>query len=166
MIGIWTAFRDFGPLIGGAISLSLNVKDANAGAVSYNIYLALIGLQCVGLPAALLLSSEAKVRRPDGSRPSFGRDASSGVKDELLRLAKAFKLRHILLLAPMYIVGLWGQTYQYNYLAAHFSVRSRALASLLSAVAALSADVALAFVADLKLFGKTQRQRAITMWTG
>ena len=66
----------------------------------------------------------------------------------------------------MYIVGLWGQTYQYNYLAAHFSVRSRALASLLSALAALSADVALAFVADLRLFGKTQRQRAITMWTG
>lgn len=166
MIGIWTAFRDFGPLIGGAISLSLNVKDANAGAVSYNTYLALIGLQCVGLPAALLLSSEAKVRRPDGSRPSFGRDASAGVKDELLRLAKAFKLRHILLLAPMYIVGLWGQTYQYNYLAAHFSVRSRALASLLSAVAALSADVTLAFVADLRLFGQTQRQRAITMWAG
>lgn len=67
----------------------------------------------------------------------------------------------------MYIVGLWGQTYQYNqYPAAHFSVRSRALASLLSAVAALSADVALAFFADLRLFGKTQRQREITIWTG
>lgn len=71
------------------------------------------------------------------------------MKEVLLRLAKAFRLRHILLLAPMYIVGLWGQTYQYNYLAAHFSVRSRALASFLSAVAALSGDVTLAFVADL-----------------
>lgn len=164
MIGLWTFCRDLGPLIGGAISLSLNVKSSGAGAVSYNTYLALIGLQCIGVPATLLLSPQRKVLRSDGSQPSFGRERNVCLKDELRGLWTVAKRATLLLLMPLYIVGLFGQTYQYNFLAKHFSVRSRALSSLLSAVAAISADVIMGFLADSKVFGRTPRTRAVTIW--
>jgi hypothetical protein len=60
--------RELGQLIGASIQLSLNIKQNKRGKVGYSTYLVLIGLQCLGLPLALLLSPPEKVIRPDGTK--------------------------------------------------------------------------------------------------
>ncbi|KAN0060489.1 hypothetical protein ACQY0O_007820 [Thecaphora frezii] len=164
MVGIWMGLRNLAPLISGGISLSLNTKGTQAGKVNYNTYLALIGLQCIGLPTALLLSHPSKVIRPDGTRiPHLNRTETS-IATEIRGIFSALKSPTITLLIPFFVVGMWGTTYQSNYLTVNFSVRARALASLLTAIVSLSADVTMGVVMDSKLMGKNQAQAATRMW--
>ncbi|CAO1627130.1 unnamed protein product [Parajaminaea phylloscopi] len=167
MVSLWLGIRNLAPLIGGSISLALNVDGNKAGKVSYSTYLALIGLQCVGLPAALLLSPPHKVVRADGSHPASLSGASRPRwRDEARAVLRCARRPHMLLLVPVFIVGTWGTTYQSNYLTTYFSVRSRALASLLTAIANIVADVVLGVLEDAHWFGATQRQRARRLWAG
>ncbi|WVR06120.1 hypothetical protein IAU60_003150 [Kwoniella sp. DSM 27419] len=65
-LSIWVMFRNLGSVISGAISLGLNIATAGAGAVSTSTYLVFVGLECIGVPAALLLTRSKKVIRSDG----------------------------------------------------------------------------------------------------
>lgn len=133
--------------------------------MSYNTYLALIGLQCIGLPAALLLSPPDKVIRDDGTKPLSTKGQKITFRQEAKNILETLRRPHMLLLIPIFIVGTWGTTYQSNYLTAYFSVRSRALASLLTAVANITADITLGVLEDARWFGKTQRARARNLWS-
>lgn len=164
MVGLWMSIRNLAPLIGGAISLSLNIKTNGTGKVSYDTYLAFIGLQCIGLPAALLLSPPEKVIRSDGTRPPAVNRKEVTVKSELRALWQAVRRPHMLLLIPVFISGTWGTTYQLNYLTTYFSVRARTLVSLLTAVMGLVANIAFGALIDSKWFGKTQARRARRAW--
>lgn len=166
MVGLWMAIRQLAPLIGGAISLSLNVKSGSAGKVSYNTYLAFIGMQCIGVPAVLLLSPPHKVIRPDGTHPPSLKSKDVTLKGELKAIWKTATQPHMLLLIPIFISGTWGTTYQSNYLTTYFSVRGRALVSLLTAIMGLTANVLVGTVMDSKWIGKTQNRRAKVTWLG
>lgn len=50
--GIWLGLRQCGQIIGGAINLSMNIRNSQTGRVGYATYLVLIALQCLGLPLA------------------------------------------------------------------------------------------------------------------
>ena len=67
-LGYWLTYRLFGQIIGGAINLGINVKNDQAGKVSYAVYLAFIGIQAAGPFVALLLNKPAKVQRKDGKQ--------------------------------------------------------------------------------------------------
>lgn len=67
-LGYWLTYRLTGQIIGGAINLGLNVKDSEAGKVSYAVYLAFIGIQAIGPFVALLLNRPSKVQRRDGKQ--------------------------------------------------------------------------------------------------
>ncbi|CAO1636283.1 unnamed protein product [Sympodiomycopsis kandeliae] len=164
MVATWMAIRNLAPLTGGAISLSLNVKSGKAGRVSDSTYLTFIGLQCIGVPAVLLLSPAHKVLRPNGSHPPSVNRKDVTLKSELKAIWSAATRPHMLLLIPIFVVGIWGSVYQSNYLTTYFSVRSRALVSLLTAIMGLTANAFIGLVVDSKKLGANQAKRAKYTW--
>ncbi|KFY82320.1 hypothetical protein V500_10629 [Pseudogymnoascus sp. VKM F-4518 (FW-2643)] len=148
-VGIWMCIRQLGPLVGGAISLALNVKTTHAGKVSYNTYLGLIAISSLGAPFALLLSQPEKVVRSDGTKIPYMKETSISI--EARALWKQMKSRRILLLIPVFIAGQWGVTYQGNYLTGYFTVRARALASLLTAIVGFAGNILTGIILDLNL---------------
>ena len=163
MVSIWLAISNLGPLVGGAISMGFNAKGDSSGKVSYTTYLVLIAIQCLGVPAALLLSPPDKVQRPDGSRVPHLKRKDTSFRNEMLGIWRVVKRPQFALLVPIFITGVWGTTYQSNYLTQYFSVRSRALASLLTAIANLLGDLVMAIITDAKWLG-TQAHRARWGW--
>ncbi|KAK1852560.1 DUF895 domain membrane protein [Colletotrichum chrysophilum] len=59
-IATWFTFRNFGNIIGGAISLAINHKVNQKGKVGYHTYLGFIAIQCLGFFFGLLLSNPEK----------------------------------------------------------------------------------------------------------
>lgn len=131
-IATWFTFRNFGNIIGGAISLGLNHKTNHKGKVGYQTYLGFIAIQCLGFPLGLLLSNPEKVQRDDGTRI----EAPRGIpwRSEAREMWKLARSKPILLLTPLFWYFGWIQAYPGTYLATYFTVRSRALASFMSAV--------------------------------
>lgn len=131
-IATWFTFRNFGNIIGGAISLALNHKKNHKGKVGYQTYLGFIAIQCLGFVFGLLLSNPNKVQRDDGTKI----DAPRGIhwRAEAKAMWRLGKSKPILLLTPLFWYFGWIQAYPGTYLATYFTVRSRSLASFLSAV--------------------------------
>ncbi|KAK4888719.1 hypothetical protein LTR27_012417 [Elasticomyces elasticus] len=103
-IATWFTFRNFGNVVGGSISLALNVKTARKGKVGYQAYLAFIAIQCLGFFFGLLLSNPQKVRRDDGTRI----EAQQGIhwRTELTQMWRLGRSKSILLLAPLFCLSL------------------------------------------------------------
>lgn len=132
-IATWFTFRNFGSIVGGAISLALNAKTSEKGKVGYKTYLGFIAIQCLGFFFGLLLSNPEKVSRSDGTKIVAPRGIEWRVEaKEMWRLVTS---RSILLLVPLFWYFGWIQAYPGTYLATYFTVRARSLGSFLSAVA-------------------------------
>lgn len=131
-IATWFSFRNMGNVIGGAVSLALNHKTQHKGKVGYQTYLGFISIQCLGLFFGLLLSNPDKVQRNDGTKI----EASRGIdwRTELRTMWHLARSRSILLLIPLFWYFGWMQAYPGTYLATYFTVRARALGSLMSAI--------------------------------
>jgi hypothetical protein len=166
--GIWLGLRELGQLIGSSIQLSLNVDSGKRGRVGYTTYLVLIALQCLGLPLAFLISPPHKVIRSDGSKLPHTKTNKS-IKEQFRRWGALIQRKQFYLLIPMLVGFNWNSTYLGIYLVNYFSVRSRALASLTSGIAATAANVFWGWFFDLKYFSRPQLARvtwaflAITM---
>lgn len=106
--------RQMGPLVGGAISLALNVKTAHAGKVSYTTYLGLVAISSLGAPFALLLSQPQHVIRSNGTAIPYMKKTSFAI--EARAIWKQLKNKQLLLLIPIFLAGQFGTTYQGNYL--------------------------------------------------
>ena len=132
--------RELGQLIGAAIQLSLNVNNGSKGKVSYTTYLILIGLQCLGLPLALLVSPPEKIIHTDGHKtvPATKKPVGLG---EFRNLWALLKKKQVFLLIPILVGFQWNGTYLGIYLTNYFSVRSRTLGSLVSGVVATFANI-------------------------
>ncbi|ELQ41416.1 DUF895 domain membrane protein [Pyricularia oryzae Y34] len=155
-----------GQIIGGAINLSLNVDNDRTGRMGYATYLVLIALQCLGLPLALLSSPPHKAVRSDGTVVSRRRGVGRQKTATVLEFGKLWKLlreKRIYLLIPVLITFDWNRTYQGIYLTRYFSVRSRALASLTSAIVQAFADLFWGWFLDQKRFSRPKAAK-IT-WT-
>lgn len=117
--------------------------------MGYDTYLILIGLQCLGLPLAFLVSSPDKVIRSDGTKVGDP-TKSKNILSEFRRLGKLILRKRIFLLIPICIVGTWNGTYQSIYLTKYFSVRARTLGALTSGIAATAANLFWGWFLDLK----------------
>lgn len=106
--------RQLGPLVGGCISLALNVNTKHTGKVSYNTYLGLIAISCLGAPFALLLSQPKDVIRSDGTEVPYMRKTNLSI--EARGIWKMMKSPQLCLLYPIFLAGQFGVTYQSNYL--------------------------------------------------
>lgn len=157
-IATWFTFRNFGNIIGGAISLGINVNINQRGKVGYQTYLAFIAIQCLGFPLGLLLSNPEKVVRDDGSRIEAPR--GTHWRTEFSEMWRLLKSRSILLLIPLFWYFGWIQAYPGTYLATYFTVRSRALGSFMSAVVGTLATWLTGTLVDLPWL-KSRTRRAI-----
>ena len=106
--------RQMGPLVGGAISLALNVGTSHTGKVTYTTYLGLVAISALGAPFALLLSQPQDVIRSDGTKIPYMKKTSFAI--EARAIWKQLRNKYMLLLIPIFLAGQFGSTYQGNYL--------------------------------------------------
>ncbi|EXJ94768.1 hypothetical protein A1O1_03166 [Capronia coronata CBS 617.96] len=158
-VAIWMGIRQMGPLVGGAISLALNVNTDHVGKVTYTTYLGLVAISSLGAPFALLLSQPQNVVRSNGTKIPYLKKTSFSI--EARGIWKQLRNKYMLLLVPVFLAGQFGATYQGNYLTTYFTVRSRALASFLTAVVGAAANLVTGIILDLKYFSRKTRSRAL-----
>ncbi|PWY93123.1 duf895 domain protein membrane protein [Aspergillus sclerotioniger CBS 115572] len=158
-VGIWMGIRQMGPLVGGAISLALNINTAHTGKVTYTTYLGLVAISSLGAPFALLLSQPQKVIRSDGTAIPYMRRTSFAI--EARAIWKQLHNKYMLLLIPVFLAGQFGTTYQGNYLTTYFTVRSRALASFLTAVVGAIANISTGIILDIKSVSRETRSKSV-----
>ncbi|KAI2605239.1 MFS general substrate transporter [Hypoxylon fragiforme] len=160
-LATWFTFRNFGNIIGGAISLGLNHSVNQRGQVGYQTYLGFIAIQCLGCLFALLLSNPEQVRRDDGTRIEAPRGTHWRTElHEMWRLARS---KPILLLIPLFWYFGWTQAYPGTYLATYFTVRARALGSFLSAVVCTLATWLCGSLVDIH-WAKKRQTRAVSTY--
>lgn len=151
-------FRVLGQLVGGAINLGLNVHNDKAGSLSINTYLVFVVLQCLGPLVAALLSLPHQVQRKDGTPILLNLNPS--VKAELLAMYKILKTKKVLLLLPLIWQGTFSESLIGTYAADNFTVRSRALGSLLSAIVVALSCYILGFFLDAQRWSINFRGKA------
>ncbi|KAH3671994.1 hypothetical protein WICMUC_004501 [Wickerhamomyces mucosus] len=149
-VGIWQGINKFGGIISGAIALALNRKTESAGGVSLNTYIALIVVQCLGLPISFLLAKPEQIYRPDGKKHKSNITQDTIVQS-LVKWKNALLKKEVLFLLPMITINGWYGTWFGNYTTHNFSVRVRALNSLLTSLICLATDVLMGIFLDLKI---------------
>ncbi|KAL4967490.1 uncharacterized protein BDV14DRAFT_188278 [Aspergillus stella-maris] len=163
-IATWFTFRNFGNIIGGAISLGINVKLNEQGQVGYQTYLGFIAIQCLGLLFGLMLSDPEKVIRNDGTKIATTHQEAIHWTIELKALWTRGKSKPILLLNPLFWYFGWVQAYPGTCLATYFTVRSRALGSFLSTIVGTFATWLGGSLVDIH-WTSNRKLRAMTTWT-
>ncbi|CAG8333985.1 unnamed protein product [Penicillium salamii] len=158
-VGIWMCIRQMGPLVGGAISLALNVGTSEKGKVTYTTYLGLVAISALGAPFALLLSQPQDVIRSNGTKIPYMKKTSFAI--EARAIWKQLSNKYMLLLIPVFLAGQFGSTYQGNYLTTYFTVRSRALASFLTAVVGAAANIITGLILDVKSVSRENRSKGV-----
>ncbi|KAK6905648.1 hypothetical protein I203_106478 [Kwoniella mangroviensis CBS 8507] len=162
-LGIWSAMRNSGSVMGGAINFSTNNTQSSSGGIAWSTYLIFIGFECTGVVWAFLLSKTSKVRRSDGSKVPYSRNLSW--KEEFAALIKhAQNKRTWLIFLPAFYSFFYGGVYG-TYLSLHFSVRARALSSLIVPTIVIPMVMAYGAMLDNKRWSqKTKGWVAFAMW--
>ncbi|KAK8231273.1 hypothetical protein BKA81DRAFT_383711 [Phyllosticta paracitricarpa] len=163
-VSIWLALNKLGSIIGSAIQLALNKDGSTTGSISTQTYLALVAIQCLGLPLAFLLSPPDKLIRTDGKKPTFSSHGRSW-RAQTTEFFHILRHKDMLLLIPAFISSEWGQTYKGSYLTAYFSVRSRALVGFLVAVVGAIVNVLCRWWLDTRWVKRSTQARATWLRT-
>lgn len=145
-LAYWLGFRIIGQMIGGSVSLGINAKDSEKGHINVNTYLIFISIQALGPFVAATLSSPSKVQRSDGTRVNI--DLPKGLMPELKAMWGVVCRKEILLLTPMMFQSVFSEAFFSTYNATYFTVRSRALASLVASSCVIFANFGLGFFLD------------------
>jgi MFS family permease len=153
-IATWNSLRYSAGILGGSISLAVNHNNHHKGKVTSATYLVFIGIQCLGFFFALFLSNPPQ--KQNSGTSSF----AWGWKREAKEMWKLGRSKSILLLSPLFWYFGWSQAYPGTYLATYFSVRSRALASLMSAVVGILSTWLIGILLDLPWLSKNRSKRA------
>ncbi|KAB5578064.1 major facilitator superfamily domain-containing protein [Coniochaeta sp. 2T2.1] len=155
-LALWIVSRNLGQLVGGSINLSKNhIKDVKGG-VSTDTYIAFVIIECLALPFAFLIAPLEKVVRSDGTRILISETLSSKMEFKEIRRTMTSSLIHLSAIWAVwsfFYSGTWS-----TYLATYFSVRARALSSLISPFFCIIGCFGLGFILDMK--NVSQRRRA------
>ncbi|KAI2608734.1 MFS general substrate transporter [Hypoxylon fragiforme] len=155
-LALWIVARNLGQLVGGAINLSKNHVKGVTGGVTPDTYVAFLIIESLALPFAFLISPLEHVVRSDGTRILVSEKLTFKQETKLIKFTMSSKL---ILLSALWAVwsffysGTWS-----TYLATYFSVRSRALSSLISPFFCIIGCFGLGFILDMKSL--SQRRRA------
>lgn len=152
-ITTWVLFKELGSIVAASINLGLSANDNKSGHVGYAVYYVTIAIMCLGLPVALLLSPTAKVRHSDGTLVAKysekGPGRPCGYKEEYLQLLKLFRKKDVLLSIPYACFAYFYYSFAHTFVTKHFSVRGRALVSLLTGIGSILGSGIVALVSDL-----------------
>jgi hypothetical protein len=151
------AFASVGAFIGDIISLALNVKNGNRGAISNPTYIALMTIMSLGFPFALLLPNPEKVQRTDGEVVKLVRQRN--FIDEFRIFKGILKKPALLAMLPLMLYGQWFMGYQSQFNYAYFSIRSRALNSVLFQVIGIFSALAMGRLLDWDRFPRITRAK-------
>ncbi|OAK93912.1 hypothetical protein IQ06DRAFT_364001 [Phaeosphaeriaceae sp. SRC1lsM3a] len=161
-LGYWLSYRLGGQILGGAINLGLNADRDQAGQVTYTVYLIFIALQCVGPFISLLLNRPSKVQRKDGKKVVLA------ILDdpwfEVRATTKLFFTKRFLLILLWIGQAVFAEAVMFTYLSLWFSVRTRALGSLVSGLVAVTVGNLLGNYLDRTGISLRIRARS-TFWT-
>ncbi|KAL2812267.1 major facilitator superfamily domain-containing protein [Aspergillus granulosus] len=155
-LALWIVSRNLGQLVGGAINLAKNHEAGAEGGVTPDTFIAFLVIECIALPFSLLIVPFQHVVRSDGTKIVTAETLST--KMEFRRIAKTVTSKLIVLssgwaLWSFFYTGTWS-----TYLGTYFSVRSRALSSLISPFFCIIGCFGLGFILDMKSL--SQRRRA------
>ncbi|KAF3799700.1 UNC93-like protein [Colletotrichum gloeosporioides] len=156
-LAYWLAYRNGGSIVGGAINLAFNSTGKTTGKLDWRTYVVFVALQCLGPFVAMLLSPPEKVQRQDGRKVSKAEQIPTTA--ELKAVAKILIRKDFLLVFPFFFYATFLLSYAGSYLSLYFSVRSRALASLVSALAQITANFFFGHFLDWTRFTINQRAR-------
>ncbi|KAM0788459.1 hypothetical protein ACM66B_001593 [Microbotryomycetes sp. NB124-2] len=156
-LSIWLIINLFGSILGGAINLGLNADRGQAGSISVNTYAVFVSLQCLGPFIVLFLLSEPhKVQRSDGQLVVIR--STESFFGEIRQTLKVWISPPTLVLTVVFIQNQWAPAATGTYLATYFSVRARALSSLIVSLLAQAFFWILGWFLDAQRW--TLRQRA------
>ncbi|KFY92542.1 hypothetical protein V498_04876 [Pseudogymnoascus sp. VKM F-4517 (FW-2822)] len=158
-LGIWSAMRNTGSIVGGSINFYTNYKTSSAGGIAWSTYLIFVGFECTGVIWAFMLSPTSKVRHRDGSKAATSTDITWAAEFQALWMHLQNK-KTWLMFFPAFYSFFYGGTLG-TYLALHFSVRTRALSSLITPTVTIPMVVAYGRLMDQQRW--SQRHRA---WIG
>ncbi|KAH7232671.1 major facilitator superfamily domain-containing protein [Fusarium solani] len=159
-ISIWLTLNKLGSIIASSIQLGINKSANSTGSISPRTYLVLVGLQCLGLPLSLLISSPHKLVRTDGQKPRFA-NPNRTWRSELRGFIHQFRRKEVVLLVPAFIASQWGLTYQGNYLATYYTVRARTLASFTISIIGCIANLLTGWWLDTKRVSRSFQGRSL-----
>ncbi|RTE85232.1 hypothetical protein BHE90_000243 [Fusarium euwallaceae] len=155
-LALWIVSRNLGQLVGGAINLSKNYQKGVKGGVTPDTYIAFLIIECMALPFAFMITPFERVVRSDGTH--IVTEEALSTKQEIKRISKTMTSRLIMLSS---LWALWSFFYSGSwstYLGIHFTVRARALSSLISPFFCIVGCFGLGFILDSKHL--SQRRRA------
>ncbi|KAK5945740.1 hypothetical protein PMZ80_002948 [Knufia obscura] len=145
-LAYWLASRIIGQMVGGSVTLGVNVGGDTQGHISVQTYLIFISIQALGPFIARLLSPPAKVQRSDSTKVNLSLPTS--LKSELHAMYRILTRREVLLLTPMMFQSVFSEAFFSTYNATYFTVRSRALASLVASAGVIVCNFTLGFFLD------------------
>lgn len=158
-LSYWMAYRVLGQMLGGAINLGVNVHKSGAGAISTNVYIVFIVLQCFGPFVAYLITPPNKAERSDGRKVRLYADKSllGEIKSELA----TYLHKDFVLLIPYFAASVWTEAITNTYAAQYFSVRARSLGSFLSAITCMIAGYIEGYFLDATWMSTKTKKRSI-----
>ncbi|KAF3763925.1 MFS general substrate transporter [Cryphonectria parasitica EP155] len=162
-LGIWSAMRSSGSVIGGAINFATNYSSSSAGGIAWATYIIFVVFECTGVFWAFLLSPTRKVRRRDGTPvPSTG-TVTWGEEFRALWM-HAKRTKTWLVFIPAFYSFFYGGTMG-TYLSLHFSVRARALSTLIVPIVTIIMVMIYGKLLDTKRWSQTNRAwMAFILW--
>lgn len=161
-LGYWLSFKLFGQMLGGAINLGLNANNDKAGQVSYTVFLVFIAIQAAGPFIGFFLNSPDKVERKDGKKVDLTITQNPWL--EIKATTKLFFTKKFLLLLLWIGNAVFSESVFFTYLAMWFSVRSRALGSLMSGIVPVIGGNILGWWLDRNSISLKIRSR-VAFWT-
>lgn len=145
-LAYWLASRIVGQMVGGAVTLGVNSSKGERGHISVQTYLVFISIQSLGPFIAATLSKPEKVQRSDNTRVAIA--IPKNLKTELRVMWKLICRKEILLLIPMMFQSVFSEAFFSTYNATYFTVRARALASLVASTCVIFSNFGLGFFLD------------------
>ncbi|GAA5834699.1 hypothetical protein JCM11251_003636 [Rhodosporidiobolus azoricus] len=131
-LSLWLAYRNSGSILGGAINLAFNATGNRTGKLDWRSYIVFVVLQCLGPAVGALLTQPWNVQRTDGTKVHIAKPLSD--KEELKELAKLSFDKRVLLTIPVSFYAIFSLSWVGSFLTQYYSVRARALASLVAAL--------------------------------
>lgn len=162
-LGIWSAMRNSGSVIGGAINFASNYSETAAGGISWATYIIFVVFECTGVIWAFLLSPTRRVRRKDGTRVPTSETVTW--KQEFRALwMHAQRPKTWLVFVPAFYSFFYGGTMG-TYLSLHFSVRSRAMSTLIMPIIVIVMVIAYGRLLDMRRWSQAHRAWiAFALW--
>lgn len=149
-------------MLGGAINLGLNANNDQAGQVSYTVFLVFIAIQAAGPFIGFLLNSPGRVERKDGKKVDL--TITQNPWKEIKATTKLFFTKKFLLLVLWIGNAVFSESVFFTYLAMWFSVRARALGSLMSGIVPVIGGNILGYWLDRDSISLKVRSR-VAFWT-